>query len=137
MKTIYFLLPLLFISVAVFAQDDDETSIKTQTKSHAKEGVIVIEKGDRGILKRGRKAKVESGDSEIVGDEMATPQAAKREWDARCTSWKNELRTMNGKNLLVADCGRPKMKSEMRQSEKSYTYESIAKYKIRVVDDED
>jgi len=94
--------------------------------------VIVIEEGGKRVLDRGPQVLVEAGSSDISGADALTTRAARREWEQKCSEWKLELRTLNKNNLLVVDCGKPLLKEEMRQSEKSYHYESTGKYKIRV-----
>jgi len=76
---------------------------------------------------------VESGTDVVSGSPEENIKAAYRKWEQACRSWKNELRSLNGKNLLHSSCGSPKRSEEVRNSEKIYTYKSDAKFKIRVV----
>lgn len=75
---------------------------------------------------------VEAGSQVISGAPRSNPKVAYRSWEEACRDWKRDLKQLNGKNLMVYDCGAPKREAEMLQSEKNYTYRSKATYKIRV-----
>jgi hypothetical protein len=120
---------LVFGIVVTSAGIQIETRAETQTPS-----------GDRTILIQESNGKndpakvfVESGSEEIAGSPEAGLKPAYRTWEHACKEWKNELDRRNGKNLLVASCGTPRRTSEKVQSEMIYTYQSLGKYKIKVL----
>lgn len=102
----------------------------TETKD-----VIVIEQSKE-KKKKEKPVTVESGSVPLSGSPEENIKAAYRTWEAACREWKNELKALNGKNLMLHHCGRPARREERIQSRGVYTYSSEATYKIRVVADD-
>lgn len=119
MKNAFLVLSFIF-STAVFA----EAANKAKT--------IIVEEAP-GRLREAPELVVETGTAKISGTPDDRMKMAMRSWEDRCKEWKMELRSMNGRNLLVADCGSPVRSEEMVQSEKQYTYSSNGSYKIKVL----
>jgi len=78
------------------------------------------------------KAFVESGTDKIQGSPEDHPKAAYRTWESACQKWKAELLRLNGKNLMFSSCGAAKRVDESLQAQKTYSYQSEGRYKIRV-----
>ncbi len=104
------------------------------TPTESKNQVIVIQdpKGRGPQFRRERNEYVESGSDAIQGSPEESIKAAYRTWETACKEWKNEMIRLNGKSLIQASCGAPKRSSENLQSQKFYTYESQARFKVRV-----
>ena len=125
MKILIFILVLGILPQTVSAQ---ETSLKKD-----QDRVIVIEESRGKIVPAPPEVFVEAGSEALAGEPDDRLKSAYRSWEQKCQEWKRELKQMNGKNLLVASCGKPKRTEETIQAQKFYTFQSTATYKIKVL----
>ena len=128
MKKFFVMLGVLG-SASVGAQDTT-TPKKADQKN---DRVIVIEESRGKIVSPPPEVFVETGSEALAGEPDDRLKVAYRSWEQKCQEWKRELKQMNGKNLLVASCGKPKRIEETIQAQKLYTYQSAATYKIKVL----
>ncbi len=73
-----------------------------------------------------------SGSEEIVGDPTTgTKMASYASWKAVCNAWKQDLKSLNGNNLISLNCGTANT-SAMESGADMYITKSIGTYKTRV-----
>lgn len=74
--------------------------------------------------------KIVTGKASITGQPKRGKEKAFLAWERACQAWKHELKKLNKKNLLVANCGRP---SSRKEDKDYFLYYSNGDYKIKAV----
>lgn len=70
------------------------------------------------------------GKAEVIGDAKPLLRVAKESWAKACSDWKNEVKTLNKENQVIAlDCGTPVCAPEGVTS----VCKSTGTYKIKMI----
>lgn len=117
----------IFASSILYAQESESNN------SSAGSPVIVIDEDSiSDSSSGGSQVFVESGSDVIMGEPLEHPRAAYRSWKAACDSWKNDLKSMNKRNLMIASCGAPTREEKKVRLDTTFQFQSQATYKIKV-----
>ena len=87
----------------------------------------------KGTKKGAKKFVVTEGSEELAGDKDVVLKSAEKNWQKACKEWKTEFKDNNKDNKIVSmNCGKMNCSKNGVES----TCESMAKYKVRVVEEE-
>jgi hypothetical protein len=125
-----FLATLIFNCLAL----SQEVGVKIdKVATTAEEGTTIsITKGAK---KESNKKKyiISEGTEEVTGDKDVVLKSAEKNWQKACKEWKTEFKENNKDNRIVSmSCGKMSCSKNGVES----TCESIAKYKVRMVEEE-
>lgn len=124
-----FLVAFVFSCMA-FAQ---EVGVKVdKVNANNEEGTTIsISKGAKKDAKK--KYIVTEGTEEVSGDKDVVLKNAEKNWQKACKEWKSEFKENNKENRIISmNCGKMNCTKNGVES----TCESMAKYKVRVVEEE-
>lgn len=125
-----FLVTFVFSCMA-FAQ---EVGIKVdKVDATSEEGTTIsVTKGTAKTVNK-KKWVLSEGTEEVAGDKDVVLKSAEKNWQKACKEWKTEFRDNNKENKIVSmSCGKMSCTKNGVES----TCESIAKYKVRMVEEE-
>ena len=125
-----FLVSFVF-SCMVFAQ---EVGVKVdKVDATSEEGTtITVQKGANKSTNK-KKYVVTEGTEEVAGDKDVVLKSAEKNWQKACKEWKTEFKDNNKDNKIVSmNCGKMNCSKNCVES----TCESLAKYKVRVLEEE-
>lgn len=125
-----FLVAFVFSCMA-FAQ---EVGVKVDKVDAASEEgtTITVSKGANKNTNK-KKYIVTEGSEEVAGDKDVVLKNAEKNWQKACKEWKTEFKDNNKDNKIVSmNCGKMNCSKNGVES----TCESLAKYKVRVLEEE-
>ena len=122
-----FLVAFVFSCMA-YAQ---EVGVKVdKVNASGEDTTISISKGSKTSKK---KYVVTEGSEEVAGDKDVVLKSAEKNWQKACKEWKTEFKENNKDNKIISmNCGKMNCSKNGVES----TCESLAKYKVRVVEEE-
>lgn len=109
----------------------EEVGVKVdKVNTSGEDTTISITKGSKAAKK---KYVVTEGTEEVTGDKDVVLKSAEKNWQKACKEWKTEFKENNKDNKIISmNCGKMNCSKNGVES----TCESLAKYKVRVVEEE-